>query len=362
MTHLNRLHWLILAAALAAGSSRIAAAQPLIPQGLDCGIAYVKVGILQANACNGVQSVINTTGTVVAQQQCNSLDTKCGSCGPFGISCITPCSVTSPSTSSCQINVAVTGSIVVKNPNPATGFAVVDDNDIGIAGANAEGFVHQEATSSTSAFQVTSDDTLSQTFVLPEGAICGFHHTANSPDVRCMGYNPANFGPKPGGCPQGWTRRIAVDASSNGQHWAWCEYQDTNGKSVGSPTVPVSGLLCGVSSTNPDNHTLGAGIPGDVSGGTFGTCMGYGVILTGQNQAICPASTQANPVVASNWNDAGAPSGQGVGYCTLTTTTLPTHAPIIPPAPVCTIDCCGDGTFCPVTFAACQAGARTHCH
>src|SRR5262249_31798548 len=147
-------------------------------------------------------------------------------------------------------------------PQAAPGYAWVFDGDFG-AGVG-DGFYHQRLVNGV------TDPALSSTFVLPQGAVCGFHHTHNSPGLTCMGYDPANFfgyvqdGPAPGipGCPPGWAARSALDRDSPTRYWTWCEYSDPNRLSRGNPSVQDLGVACGIS------HN-------DRAYASVGYCMGY---------------------------------------------------------------------------------------
>jgi len=150
-------------------------------------------------------------------------------------------------------------------PTPAQGYITIYDGDFGVgSGDIGFGYWHQELADGI------TDTTLSQRFVLPQGAACGFHHTYTSPGRTCMGLDPTYQ------CPDGWTQRRAHDADGSligavtgtGQYWVWCEYDDPNHYSartissfpghfiVGLPplgTSPTTGIACGIS------HNAGGG-------------------------------------------------------------------------------------------------------
>ncbi len=108
----------------------------------------------------------------------------------------------------------------------STGWLIGSDGDIGKS--TGEGFYHQEL-AATGTGAVNANDPLhdSQSFVLPAGAVCGFHHTENTPSApppgtlhTCMGSDP-NVG-----CPLGWTPKSHTDANAGGNKYVWCEYTD----------------------------------------------------------------------------------------------------------------------------------------
>jgi hypothetical protein len=335
MTHFNRVHWLLLAAAVAATSARPAVAQTPIPLGLDCGFAYV-INVnnsdveLENNACNGQLSIMHSATSI--PQNCFSGTSTCSGCA-----CVSTC-IPNGVGFMCGVSLQRPPSFDVTT-SPAPGFVAVHDNDNGAVGVtgNAPGYTHQEATSSTSTFTVVasaaatpSDPTPSASFVLPEGATCGFHHTVYSAGRTCMGFDPATS------CPPGWTPRNALDVNSGTAHWVWCEYQDPKGLSKVASPLPVSGLACGVA----DVFINGGGTS------TFATCMGYDTLAPGAPTAPinCPGMTPTDV-----WRDQGANAGGGLGYCTINSSTMPAHAPPPAPPPNCrvgTLDCCGDGSKC----------------
>jgi hypothetical protein len=341
-----RLNWLLLAALTAAAGARPAAAQTLVPLGLDCGMTYViNNTVIQSDACNNTPTVVPTTVNSTTQ----SFQTTNSTCAdvPCNTACRFDFVMTTPPFSAVYTCNQVTQLTPSWDMNPqsgaATGFQAFNDGDNGITNVrgSAPGFSHQEIVSSTATLTVSSAVGDASSFVLPQGAICGFHRTDHGGHT-CMGFDAASS------CPPGWTRRSALDVNSGTQSWVWCEYQDLLSKSVGQPTIPFAGLACGISD-NP---------------GTGGVCMGYDV-LTGA-APNCPGMT-----ATASWRDDGASSGQGLGYCSIlgpfitsTSVTLPPHAPPPRPPPACTgtqIDCCGDGTYCPATQATCRANFTKKC-
>jgi hypothetical protein len=66
---------------------------------------------------------------------------------------------------------------------PRPDYYVFFDGDIGIEAQH--GYYHQEL---NNGMVYPADSTH---FVLPQGAVCGFHHTGNSPGRTCMGFNPS---------------------------------------------------------------------------------------------------------------------------------------------------------------------------
>src|SRR5208283_1883555 len=85
------------------------------------------------------------------------------------------------------------------------------------------GFYHQELINGG-----VSNPSVSQQFLLPAGAMCGFHHNLNTrypPGTTlgsCMNFDPSN-GPN-NGCPAGWSVESQPDARSPGGAWSWCQY------------------------------------------------------------------------------------------------------------------------------------------
>jgi hypothetical protein len=141
-------------------------------------------------------------------------------------------------------------------------------------------------------------------FVLPQGAVCGFHHTAYSPGHTCMGYNPAGtfgIGEDPlgvAGCPSGWHAERAFDMGSGNHYWVWCTYDDPNALSRSSSPLTVNGVACGMSHNDVNTQ------------GPVGLCQGYNVRAT-TGSANCPG------MISSQWIDMNEPEGIGLGYCTV---------------------------------------------
>jgi len=336
---MNEIRWGLVCAAAIALLSVAVRAQPVtqywpLPQGLTCGVSYVDYSCLifgqgctpflsLNNSCNGVQTI------KFGKQICPSFGSGCGNCNCDPQTCIdNPNENTSYCTS--------TG----VNRYAASGWANVSDRDWG--NQVQAGIYHQELVNGD------GDSTHSTSFAIPRGATCGFHHTIFSPGHMCLGYNPGKVPgitevmsspglglappPTPGtpGCPLGWTAGKAFDMSSTTGYWVWCEYQDPNGLSNGSPSVQPLGISCGMS----DNFT-----------GTYGNCMGVSVLNPlVSSWPICPANFSG-----SVWLDSGASSGIGLGLCTQTVNPLPSPPPPPPPPKTCpagTLDCCGDATTC----------------
>jgi hypothetical protein len=106
----------------------------------------------------------------------------------------------------------------------STGWALGSDGDLGMHAG--QGFYHQEL-AATGTGAVNANDRLhdSQSFILPAGAACGFHHTRNTPPSgslhTCMGSDPSVS------CPAGWLAKSHTDANgSAGDKFVWCEYTD----------------------------------------------------------------------------------------------------------------------------------------
>lgn len=139
--------------------------------------------------------------------------------------------------------------------------------------------------------RLASDSTVATTypdrFVLPQGTTCGFGtNESGNPQVPCLGADP-QFG-----CPRGWSRKYAHDASGGGHNWYWCEYDDPNRFCTGdcwTGRLP-RGILCGLT-----HNAEGTGT---------------GLCNRQPTTSGCP----------SGWNfygyyDYGRPSGQGLGWC-----------------------------------------------
>ena len=291
-----------------------------LPQGLTCGLSYYGDGhAIEDNACNGVATLGLRSGPGIYVCY-DSADTTCNLC-----SCEAPCQ-TVPGFSYCMSTDQ--GSLI---------YRVVCDGDWGTTTVG-DGYWHQELVSGV------TDPSLASSFVLPEGASCGFHHTRNSPGLTCMGYDAAKYfglpqdGPAPGipGCPPGWLPKKAFDMSSGYGYWTWCEYQDPDGHSWGQPTVQPLGVTCGTA------HN-------DSGLGTAGECMAYDTLAPGRPS--CPPGMAGDGI---GWIDSGEPWGIGLGFCTLLSNPLPPSAHENPMC-TCPSHCpprwiCDDGIFqCPTS-------------
>jgi len=212
---------------------------------------------------------------------------------------------------------------------PAPNYVMVWDKDNGLAiPGGFYGFAHQElkpcdpppapqnCLSGGLSVAVFGDD--STHFVLPQGAVCGFHHTLYTPGRTCMGYNPTRGFPDiPNdqtsgnvGCPPGWRPRRAFDVNSTIDYWTWCAYDDPHNLSItGNPPPSLAtsavGVACGAVDNNPSNDRNGV-------------CMGYYLAYTPGSQPACPAQA-----TSTGWFDDGDSAGRGLGFCTLTTNTFP---------------------------------------
>jgi len=245
-----------------------------LPQGLTCGLSYADQKCLWPIACGPTIPIDNVCSSHGATS--HTIEIIC----PGG---------------DCKHNI----------PTPAQGYITIYDGDFGVgSGDIGFGYWHQELADGI------TDTTLSQRFVLPQGAACGFHHTYTSPGRTCMGLDPTYQ------CPDGWTQRRAHDADGSligavtgtGQYWVWCEYDDPNHYSartissfpghfiVGLPplgTSPTTGIACGIS------HNAGGEDHGPV-------CMGYRPFESG-----CPGGT-----TIKGWIDQERPDGYGLAVCT----------------------------------------------
>jgi hypothetical protein len=166
----------------------------------------------------------------------------------------------------------------------APGLTIVPDGDYGMP--SGQGFFHQELTSSAEGIivGVPSDEHYWES-LLPQGTVCGFHHTRNSPNQTCMGYNPANA------CPAHWEQKRYFDMSSDTGFWVWCEYQNPLHYFV---DPPIAGLVCGLGGdTSNAPNEIGFCFYGRV-GGDSGAPRGW-------------TSTVS-------FFDQGRPSDQGLGW------------------------------------------------
>jgi hypothetical protein len=188
----------------------------------------------------------------------------------------------------------------------APGWHVGTDGDIGL-GAQS-GFYHQEllgqGVGGNGVGRYGAVPAVTDSFALPKGSACGFHHTqVDPPDFDtsvglCMGYDAALY------CPTGWTQRFMFDdGSGDGSlgcgpsdigytdhcgYWVWCEYQDPHG--FGESTASFA-------------NAAALGVALDISSDTDAT----GVSGAGQ---ACPAGWTRSP-----YFDNDRPSGQGLSSC-----------------------------------------------
>jgi len=250
-----------------------------LPQGLTCGLSYQTNEFTVTNYCSGQPTYVgNGFGT-------SSLNT------------------------------------------PAPNYTMVWDKDNGFlyTTGRAYGFAHQELKACdpppapqnclAGGLSVAISGQDSKNFVLPQGAICGFHHTAFTPGRTCMGYNPTRAftdiqnDQTSGnvGCPPGWRAGRAFDVNSGIDYWTWCAYDDPNHLSVtGNPRLANAavGVACGAVDNNPNNDRNGV-------------CMGFYPAYSG-GQPQCPAGA-----TSTGFYDDGDSAGRGLGFCTLTTNTFP---------------------------------------
>lgn len=202
----------------------------------------------------------------------------------------------------------------------APGWITMSDGDIGNS-ANF-GFYHQELGAGSS---VVFDDTVADRFVLPKGAVCGFHHSRNTPfDIMqrfslgnastCMGQDPAIRR-----CPVGWIPKNHFDMSSgDGQascvdlnsarshcaYFVWCEYQDPNGLC----DADVNCL------SNVRRRGFGLSVASDTDAAGAATLIQIPPV----NDALCPIGW-----IRTNAYDDGRSAGQGLSWCHPLTDDLP---------------------------------------
>lgn len=278
-----------------------------LPQGLTCGLSYreqscnpigtdCSESVPEDNTCNGVHTAAPISKQVTCHCQIINGTSNCYDTNNHPTSnCDTPCD---GATLTCLTTVS-TGT----EGNAATGYTNVVDGDVGEN--SFFGYRHQELVGGE------TNVSLADSFSLPEGAVCGFHHTGNSPGRTCMGYNPSrafaditNDTAGLVGCPPGWMARRAFDMSSGSQYWTWCEYADPKNLSPGH-AMPYEGVDCGLSLNN--------GPPAPA----LGSCMRYATTTASATPA-CPGGTSS-----SSWIDMGRPDNIGLGFCTVGTTLLP---------------------------------------
>jgi hypothetical protein len=257
--------------------------QSSLPQGLTCGLSYLDTNnnyVPEENACNG-------TNTVHCEPAWYGLGELCSF-------------------------------------KAAAGYEFTIDGDASLPPPDfckypyCAGFMHQRLVDGVTCAPDASTCPDSTNFVLPRGAACGFHSTFQSPPeaFTCMGFAPGqdpsfgNIEPRVAahpGCPDGWGARRAFDMGSGSGWWVWCEYEDPNGLSGGGPKVGATGLVCGLGHNDSSS-----------GGGPFGDCMGFDWWASSR----CPNGTK----VSGRFDD-GEPSEVGLGFCTITSNTLPPPSP-----------------------------------
>jgi hypothetical protein len=176
----------------------------------------------------------------------------------------------------------VTGGVAYEAVTPFSngdGFAIVNDGDRGAP--SGVGFYHQELVSGG-----VTDPSVSASFKLLPGTICGFHHTLQTPGTTCMGFHPDQA------CPSGWTSRRHFDSNSGTGYYVWCEYQDPQQRCA----YPEQ--------TNCESEALDIGYATSISSNTDSTGV---ALATG---GACPTGWVRTP-----YFDAGRPSGQGLSFC-----------------------------------------------
>jgi hypothetical protein len=166
--------------------------------------------------------------------------------------------------------------------NNGDGFTIVFDGDFG-APSN-DGFYHQQLGSGG-----LTDLGSSGKFKLLPGAVCGFHHTRNSPGLMCMGLDAAVS------CPNGWIQRSHFDMSSDFGKFVWCEYQDPQGL-CSDPANPAT--------TDCDYNARYIGYVTSMSSNTdtTGRAIAHG--------GTCPVGWTRSP-----YFDQGRSKGKGLSWC-----------------------------------------------
>jgi hypothetical protein len=195
----------------------------------------------------------------------------------------------------------------------ATGWLTGSDGDFG--NSSNFGFYHQELREIGGG---VVDPSVSDRFVLPQGAVCGFHHSRNTPydpmasfafgkAYTCMGQDAAQRL-----CPAGWTAKNHFDWSSgDGQascvdlnaqqhcaYFAWCEYQDPNGLCASDPNCLANSRQLGVGLLVSSNTDPAGAAPGRL------------ISNPPVNDAPCPVGW-----IRTNAYDDGRPAGQGLSWC-----------------------------------------------
>jgi Ricin-type beta-trefoil lectin domain len=183
-----------------------------------------------------------------------------------------------------------------KTPLVGDGFILYNDGDIG--GPTGTGFYHQHLDGGG-----VNNPELSQNLKLLKGAACGFHHTKNTPGIKCMGHDPAQRD-----CPIGWQPRNHFDMSSGSDgncrdlndqahcaYFVWCEYQDPNRLCApGTDAFSECGYWAKFI-----GYTVGIASNTDPSG----TSLAWGL--------ACPDGWSPR----TPFFDAGRPSRQGISWC-----------------------------------------------
>jgi hypothetical protein len=266
-----------------------------LPQGLTCGLSYLDDGgNSEPNTCNGVYTV-------------------------------TPPCIPNPSAPATSPSCDGTAHYAT-----APGFLNIEDGDYGKPATI--GYRHQEL--AQGATGAAADSTH---FVLPQGAMCGFHHTATSPGRTCMGFNAARAFADPNdtsglvGCPVGWTAHRVADFNSPGYYWVWCGYNDPNGMTANGATLAVSGVACGGADANPN-----------IGASQDGSCQDY--------DALDVTANPPAPLTRSARIDDGRPAGYGLVFFDVNGSTVPAYEPSSDPppftCPIGTKECCADSGIC----------------
>ncbi len=169
-------------------------------------------------------------------------------------------------------------------PGAGSGFSNSFDGDQ--TEPSGLGYYHQTWTG--------SNGTASDQYLLPSGTACGFKEKCHDGGEKCMNHDPA-AAVSP--CPWGWVQKLAYDIGApSGCNFYWCEYQDPKHLCTTSAcydSEQPSGLVCGIS----DNRRTGS---------AAGQCMGQ-----------VPSLSTCNALGYGffPFEDDGAPSGEGLGFC-----------------------------------------------
>jgi WSC domain len=229
------------------------------PWGLACGLGYLNELCYLGGLCN----------------EWMNIDSVCEGVHSFEITPIGDAHPDAPGEPAYRYSVTA--------HHTAPGYLLNYGEDVGQH--DNHGFSLQRRTMAGSVTDLQQSDR----FALPQGTVCGFHHTRFfAPEWSCMGLDPAVA------CPAGWAKRRHFDMSSDDRAWVWCEYQDPNHLCTSAACIAAAtsnGYTAGLSSTTDST--------------------GWGKYLGRSTKAAeCPPGRSPTPFI-----DMGRPAGDGLGYC-----------------------------------------------